>query len=182
LVLPAIAAAAAITAAASTAPTTAATATAAASTTAAAAAAAITTAATTAAATAAATTATLSLLRLVDAERAAVEHGAVHLGDCLLSFGVGAHGHEGEAAGLSGLAVGRDMDVAHFSEGCERGTHRVGRRVKRQIANVKTITHVLALDFVRGSEITRTLASNQPADWGGTAGTSALTGRSHIAR
>src|SRR5215211_6025013 len=100
-VAPAAAAAAAITAAA-----------------AAAAAVATTAAAAAAVATAAAAAASRALLRLIHAEGTTVEDGSVELLDGLGRKLGRAHGHEAEAAGLTAVAIHRNMNFVHLTHLC----------------------------------------------------------------
>jgi hypothetical protein len=71
-------------------------------------------------ATATTTGARLTLFGLVHAERAAFEHGAVHL----LNGGLGelgiAHGHEAEASRLTGRAIHDHVDIGDFANLGER--------------------------------------------------------------
>jgi hypothetical protein len=89
------------------------------------AAAATTTEATTAAATAT-TAAALALLRLVDAQRSAVELLAIHVLDRSLSFGIRAHLDEGEAARAARLAIAGHQDAL---DGPAIGRERVAQGV-----------------------------------------------------
>jgi hypothetical protein len=117
--------------------------------------AATTTTAAAATATAATATATapelLAIFCLVDAQRSAIEHRAVHVGDglgCLVRI---AHRHERETARLSALAVRRKENLADLTEWCEGGADGFGRRAERKIPNVQTISHVV-LDSRDGSK------------------------------
>ena len=83
----------------------------------------------------------LTLFGLVDAERPAFEHGAVHLLNrrlCELSI---AHGHEAEASRLTGRAIHDHVDIGDFANLGERSAQDVLRGVERQIAHVKSIAH-----------------------------------------
>jgi len=93
---------------------------------------------TTAAAAAEATRALRALLGLVHAEGTTVEHGAVHRGNGLLGLGFVAHGHEREAARLTGLAIGDDVDVGHGAVLLEGLTDGFAGGVKGEISNVET--------------------------------------------
>jgi hypothetical protein len=143
--------------------------------TAAAAAAAATAAAATAAAAAEATTATAAaaaaeattaaaagsaLLRLVHAERAAVEHRAVQASDRVGGRLLGAHGDEREPARLAGLAIHRHRDLAHLADGGEGITNGVLRGAEREIADVETITH----DTMPYGFLLRVRAESRPSD------------------
>jgi len=134
------AAAAATVTAAAAATEAAATATAAAAATEAAAA--TTTAATTAAEATAAAAALGTLLSLVDAEGTTVEERAVHLGNRLLGLLSSRHGDEAEAAGLTRIAIGHDVDVDDLAaRDGERVTERVLGGVERKIADVEARAH-----------------------------------------
>src|SRR5690349_3490669 len=128
-------------------PAIAAAATAAAATTATAAIAAATapvaTATTATAAVATATAALLALLGLVHTERPTVEGLAVHALDGLGRFIGAAHGHEREAAGATGLAIGHEVDVGDRAELLEGSAHAVGVRVERKVSNIQTSVHRL---------------------------------------
>jgi hypothetical protein len=142
-VVAAAAATAVVATAAATVATTAATVTA---TTAAATAtvAATTTAATEAAATAtAAAAALLALFGFVHAERAAVQGAAIHALDRLGGFFGSAHGHEREAAGATGLAIGDQVDITYRSEFLERSTDAISIGIERKISNIQTSVHRL---------------------------------------
>ena len=111
-------------------------------------------AATAAAAVSAATAAAArgALLRLVHFERASVEERAVELCDgCACGLRV-AHGHEREAARLSGLAIGRHRDLTHLAASGEGSLDGclVGR--EREVSDVEAICHVC---FFRASLSTR---------------------------
>jgi hypothetical protein len=112
---------------------------------AAAAAATTTAAATTAAATttAAAATAVLALFGLVHAQRTAVEARAVERRNGVCSFSRRAHGHEGEAARLTTVAVLDNVHVGDFTAGREGLAHTLGRGRKGQITYVETISHAV---------------------------------------
>jgi hypothetical protein len=109
---------------------------AAAATTAAAAAAAATTAA------AAAAAASGALLGFVDAQGASVELGTVHGLHGAIGFGLRAHRHEAEASRLPSGAIGYDVNVDDLTVLSEGVAERVLRRMKRQITDVQTISHV----------------------------------------
>src|SRR5262245_6899053 len=101
--------------------------------------------------TAAATAATL--LRLVHAERTAVDGLAVDLRDRLLRLGVGAHRHEREAARATGVAIHHDVDVGDLAELREQLADRVGGGLEGQVANVEPVTHgVFSSRRRRGSQ------------------------------
>jgi hypothetical protein len=125
--VPPIAAAISTTATATTAATTAA---AAATTTAA------TAAGTTAATAAAATTTTAAaaslrtLFGFIHAQRASVDHLAVHAFDGALGLLVRTHRHEREAAGLPRRAIRHDVHIRHFTVLRERRANRFGIRMK----------------------------------------------------
>src|SRR5262249_8824629 len=70
---------------------------------------------TTAAAATAAAAAARAFLCFVDLERPAVELAAVEGRDGRLGIGRARHLHESEPAGLAGLAIGDDLDLAHFA-------------------------------------------------------------------
>jgi hypothetical protein len=149
LISPAIAAIATVAAAttataaaAATATATAATAAAATTTAEAAAAAAATTAAAAAEA-ATAATALRTFLSLVDAQRATVEVGAVHGRDGSLRLLLGSHGDETEAARATGLAIGHDVRVSDLAGAGESLAQDVRGGVKREIADVEAIAHLL---------------------------------------
>jgi hypothetical protein len=136
----AAAASASAAAAAAAATTTAATAAAAAAK-----AAAATAATTAAAAEAAATTATAlgTFLSLVDAQRATVEVSAVHGRDGSLCLLLVSHGDETEAARATGLAIGHDVRVGDLASAGEGLAQDVRGGVKREIADVEAIAHLL---------------------------------------
>jgi len=137
----AAAASASAAAAATTAPAAAATATATAAE--AAAATAATTAATAEAATAAAAAALGTFLSLVDAKGATVEVRAVHRRDgslCLLLVG---HRDETEAARATGFAISHDVCVSDLARAGEGLAQDVRGGVKREIADVEAIAHLL---------------------------------------
>jgi hypothetical protein len=132
-------------AAAATATAAAATAAAAATTAEAAAAAAATTAAAAAAEATAATAAAAlgTFLSLVDAQRTTVEVRAVHGRDgslCLLLVG---HRDETEAARATGFAIGHDVRVSDLARAGECLAQNVRGGVKREIADVEAIAHLL---------------------------------------
>jgi hypothetical protein len=83
----------------------------------------------------------LALFGLVDAERPPIERRAVHLGDGLGSLVRIAHRHERETAGLPGLTVGREVNLAHLAERGEGGANRFDSRPERKISNVQTVSH-----------------------------------------
>ncbi len=100
------------------------------------------TAAPTTAAKSAATTAARSgsprpFLCLIHPEGPAVQHGAVQLGYGVTCVLVAAHGYEGEAAGLAGLAVRGHGNLPHFTDRPECIPYRGLRGVKRQVARVQ---------------------------------------------
>src|ERR1019366_564898 len=96
-----------------------------------------------AAAAAATTTALGALFVFVDAKRTPVERGVVHLGDRLGGLLSVAHGHEAEAARLSGLTIGDEVDVGHRAERRESGAKRVGGRLKRKVTHVESVAHAV---------------------------------------
>jgi hypothetical protein len=106
-------------------------------------------AATVATATAAAARTVTALLGLVDAQRATVEHLAVHLLDGLLGRLAGRHGDESKAARAAGLAVEHELDLDELAELLERLAEDVLGGVKREIADVKTIIGAHWLCFPR---------------------------------
>lgn len=135
-------AAAATTAAAATAVATAATAAVTSAATTAAAAAEAAAATTTTAAAEAAAAAVLARLRLVHLQRTAVEVGAVHRLDGVLSILVGRHLDEGEAARTTGVPVEHDLDLRHLAAiTTERCAQRVLGGLKGKVANVQSRTH-----------------------------------------
>jgi hypothetical protein len=146
IALPAIAAAAAATTTAAAATTTAAAVIAAAAaaaapiTTAAAATATATVATATAAAAAAAL---LALLGFVHTKRSTVEGLTVHGLHGLGRFFSGAHGHEREAAGAAGLAIGDEVDVADCAELLECSANAISGRVERKVSYIETGVHRL---------------------------------------
>jgi hypothetical protein len=97
---------------------------------------------------AAATTATIviagTLFRDVHAQRAAVEHGAVELGDGLVGVCIGLHRHERKTPRSPGFAIHDDVrfdDVANFCKTRLKG----GRRgFVRKIAHVKSVVHFIS--------------------------------------
>jgi hypothetical protein len=90
---------------------------------------------------AATTGARRALFGFVDAERAPVEWAAVHRLDRVLCLLLGPHRHEAEASRLPRHAVCHDMYIGDLTDLRERRTHRLDRRIERQIANVKTRSH-----------------------------------------
>src|SRR5262249_47322144 len=87
------------------------------------------------AATASATTAAgPTLLRLVHAERTAVEHRAVELLDCGPGGLIRSHRDEREPARLAGLAVRRDGYLAHLTDCGESGFDRLARGAEREVS------------------------------------------------
>src|SRR5690606_4920145 len=97
-----------------------------------------------AAAATAAAAAALALLGLVDAERTAVHHRAVGLGNRLLRFRVRSHRDEREAARAAGLTIHDDVHVGHRAAARKRVADAVGGRVEGQIAYVKSVSHDLS--------------------------------------
>jgi hypothetical protein len=91
----------------------------------------VTAAATAAEATATAAAARLTLLRLVHTKRAAVQRATVHPLDRLGGFLGGPHGHEGKAAGATGLTVRDQVDIADRSEFLERRTYALCVGIER---------------------------------------------------
>jgi hypothetical protein len=150
----AVAVAAATTAVATTtfAATTAATVAAAATTVAAATVAAAAAAEATTTATAAAG---LTLLGLVDAERATIEGAAIHAFDRLGGFFRRAHGHECKAARAARLAIRDEVDVADGSEFLERGANAISGGVEREISNVQTSVHPACSIWPKTKDTTR---------------------------
>ena len=100
------------------------------------------TATTTSPATAAEPARTLgALLGLIYAERATVEHDAVHRCDrlgCLMGI---AHRHEAEAARLTTLAIGNDMHVRHVARGRESSAQRFSRGAEGKVPDIESIAH-----------------------------------------
>src|SRR5687768_6443679 len=97
---------------------------------------------TSAAAAAAAAPALGTVLGLVDAQRAAVEVGAVHLLDRRLGRLGGRHLDEGESARSPGLPLDHQLDLddlAELGEGVTEGL--VGGR-ERQVTYVESISHL----------------------------------------
>jgi hypothetical protein len=140
-------------AAATTTATTIAIAASAATTTVATTAAGSTTAATAAAATTTATaTATRSLLRLIDVERAAVEHGTVHLLHRLLSVGFAAEGNETEAAAATRITVIDDLGVLDRAELLKSGSESLIIGVPAEAAHKKLLRHVFLSRCQSGTE------------------------------
>jgi hypothetical protein len=105
-------------------------------------------AATATAATAEATT-LRPLLGLVDSQRAAVERRPVHRLDRFRGFGWRAHRHEAEAPRLARGAIRHDVDVSHLADARKGFAHRLDGGGKRQIADVKTRSHVSLLSRMR---------------------------------
>jgi hypothetical protein len=80
-------------------------------------------------------------LGLIDLDLTPIEHEPVELCDrCARSLG-GAHGHEGEATGLTRLAVGGHGHLANFSGRGECGLDGLLAGAERQISYVETIAH-----------------------------------------
>ena len=83
-------------------------------------------------------TARRTLLRLVDLERAAVELLTIPGFHRRLRVGRAAHLDEGEAAGLTSVAVGHDLDLDYFAAALLEGlAQRVFRRVERNVTDVQ---------------------------------------------
>src|ERR1019366_1974986 len=59
--------------------------------------------------------------RFVDVQRAAIQFAAVHRGDCLLGFAIVSHFHKPKASGLSGVAIGTDVDTVYGAVGFKQG-------------------------------------------------------------
>src|SRR5579859_236400 len=112
---------------------------------------------------AAAATALRALLGLVDAQRAPVEVGAVHLLDGLLGLGLRAHRHEAEAARLARGPVGDDVDVRDLTDAREGLAHGVDGGRKRQIADVQTRSHVSLLSVAASSPPQKGVRANELA-------------------
>jgi len=154
--------------------TTAATATTAAATTATASTTTATAATTAEPATSAAST-VLALFGLIDAERATVEQGAVHLGDGLGGLGRGAHRHEREATGLARFAVRDDVDVGDLPEGGEGSAYGFSSGLEGEVPDVEAISHRF-LDSVESARRTESpdverAARHRTGDSGGASST-----------
>src|SRR5262249_48940389 len=96
---------------------------------------------TTTAATATATATRRAVLRLVDAERAPVELGAVELADRVGRGLAGGHLDEREAARAAGLAIGHHLDVDHLAAGGEGGAQVLLRGVIGEVAHIQSVLH-----------------------------------------
>src|SRR6185503_1989456 len=87
---------------------------------------------------AAAAAARRTLLGLVDLERTAVEHRAVHGGDGAGRLVRRAHRDEAEAARTAALAIGDDVDVGHGAVLGESFADGVVLRVERKVTDIET--------------------------------------------
>jgi hypothetical protein len=151
---------AAATIAVSTATAAAATATAAAPEGATAAAAAATGSATaTTAATTTATASALALLGFVDVEGTAVEDGAVHLFDRLVSVCIAGEGDEAEAPAATCVAIVDNLGVLYRTERLECSTEPVVIGVPAEAAHKKLLRHVSLSRCQSGTESLATLPS-----------------------
>lgn len=115
-------------------------------------AAATTVAATVTTATATATATTATLLRLVDIERAPVEHRTVHLLHRLLSVGFAAEGNETEAAAATRITVIDDLGVLDRTELLERSSESLVIGVPAEAAHKKLLRHVFLSRCQSGTE------------------------------
>lgn len=88
-----------------------------------------------------ATTTPLTLLRLVDLDRAALELVPVQLRHRVRGGVSVTHRDEGEAARLARFTIGRHGNLAHFAECRKEGLYRVGGGTEREIPYEKTIAH-----------------------------------------
>jgi len=98
-------------------------------------------AATTATATSKATTAARALLRFVDPYLAAIQSGAVELGDGIGSRLGASHRHESKASWLTSRAVHGDRYFPHLAGNGERRFEVRLSCSKRKIANEQLISH-----------------------------------------
>lgn len=78
-----------------------------------------------------------AVARHLHAELAAVQHRAVHGVHGVLGVALVVEAHEGEAAGLLGVAVPRDVHVAHAPVLLEDAPQRVGRGAVGQVVHLE---------------------------------------------
>lgn len=101
----------------------------------------------TSAAAAAATAEVLSRLRLVDAQRATVEFGAIHRLDRLVGVLVGLHLDEREAAATARVAFQHDLDLGNLTPvGAESVAQHVLRGLEGKVAYIQSLTHRVSDD------------------------------------
>jgi hypothetical protein len=104
----------------------------------------VTAAAASATTTTAAATRTGTVLGLVDAHRAAIDLGAIHLLARSLATSVIGEGHEPESAALAGIAIEDDLGFFHCTALLERGAQRIIRGLPSQTAYEDLSTHVIS--------------------------------------
>lgn len=104
-----------------------------------------------------------AVARHLHPQLAPVQHGAVHGVHGVLGVALVVEAHEGEAAGLLGVAVPRDVHVAHAPVLLEDAPQRVGRGAVGQVVHLEG-GHALHIGrraaVAHGSE-----AARGPANW-----------------
>jgi hypothetical protein len=91
-----------------------------------------------------AATRTGTVLSLVDAHRAAIDLGAVHLLARSLATSVIRESHEPESAALASIAIEDDLGFLHCTALLERGAQRIIRGLPGQTAYEDLSTHVIS--------------------------------------
>ena len=77
--------------------------------------------------------------RFVDVQRAAIEVPPVDGSNCLLAFAIVCHFHEAEAARLTSVAIGGNVDTTDCTVGFKQRTDRFFRSPKTEGSNVNVL-------------------------------------------